>query len=593
MAQSLGNALTINRKLTISTLSVLLLLLVIGLITFERFTSLGEMLDTLDVRTEVQRKVLSINYDLASIHSQSYQIIAWASSGFSEDRMESQVKDIVDRLESTRKELAAMSEDETLADEHEALVAISESVILYADELVQGLDMATIDATTASMMMQSADRAFTTLKEQVATLVDLEEKSTMEVEEAAHVAMDSARFIIGILFCIAITVGLVLNLLIARSITSPARRIIDYAGKVAGGTLDARPEGDFSAEMADLRASIEAMVGNLKDKMAEADERSKEAAEQARKAQQAMDSAMAEKERVQGLLVVMSGVSEKAVSISSELASAAEELATQASEISNSSDIQRGRVQETSTSMEEMSATVLEVTKSASQAAEGSDAAREKAMEGAGIVGQVMAVTASVQTQAQEMSEGLAELGHRADAIGRIMEVINDIADQTNLLALNAAIEAARAGEAGRGFAVVADEVRKLAEKTMNATKEVGDAIRSIQEGTRESIASMKGASEAVGKNAVLARQAEDALAHIVELINSTADQVRSIATAAEEQSASAEEINRSTADVYRLSTETSDMISRSSEAIHVVAALAEQLQEIIAELERCKGDSG
>jgi methyl-accepting chemotaxis protein len=167
------------------------------------------------------------------------------------------------------------------------------------------------------------------------------------------------------------------------------------------------------------------------------------------------------------------------------------------------------------------------------------------------------------------------------------MNVISDIADQTNLLALNAAIEAARAGDAGRGFAVVADEVRKLAEKTMTATKEVGDAIRGIQEGARKNLGNVDRAVSTIEEATGLARQSGAALEEIVHLVEVATDQVRSIATASEEQSSASEEINRSVEEINRISSETASAMTQSAQAVGELATQAGQLRQLIETMKR------
>ena len=167
------------------------------------------------------------------------------------------------------------------------------------------------------------------------------------------------------------------------------------------------------------------------------------------------------------------------------------------------------------------------------------------------------------------------------------MNVISDIADQTNLLALNAAIEAARAGEAGRGFAVVADEVRKLAEKTMASTNDVGNAISAIQGSAGQSVAAMDKALAEVEKAAELAKQSGEALQGIVTKVEESADQVSAIATASEQQSATSDEINQSIVSVNEMSSQTAQAMGEASRAVSELARQAERMSELISEMKR------
>ena len=272
--------------------------------------------------------------------------------------------------------------------------------------------------------------------------------------------------------------------------------------------------------------------------------------------------------------------------IANRLSTATEELSAQVEQSSQGAQLQSKRVAETATAMEEMNATVLEVAKNASQAADTSDKARNKAQEGADIVRRVVRGIGQAQRRALDLKSGMTELGTQAQGIGQIMNVISDIADQTNLLALNAAIEAARAGEAGRGFAVVADEVRKLAEKTMNATKEVGQAIQAVQEATGRSVGNVEEAVTEIDQATGLADESGRALEEIVTLVEHSTDQVRSIATASEQQSAASEEINRSIEEVDRISMETAKAMNQSAKAVEEAARQAVTLKDLIADMQ-------
>ncbi|UZP68096.1 methyl-accepting chemotaxis protein [Desulfovibrio mangrovi] len=436
-------------------------------------------------------------------------------------------------------------------------------------------------AETANNVAASIEGLRETVRKVEPELEQLVETVLLLLDKRSH---DIAR----ITTVVELATGLVLALLIfwvIRSIVSNVSSLQQASRMVAEGHYDACSKISFTGELESLRQDIVDMVGELKNNMERAAQKEQDALEESRKANIATEEAHREKEHASTLLETMKDVASQAASIALELTSASDELSSQARIINDGSEIQKRQTEEVATAMEQMNATVLEVSNHASHAAGGAEEALKHAESGASIVNDVIKATTEAHSQSVALTTSLDELGERAEAIGQIMGVITDIADQTNLLALNAAIEAARAGEAGRGFAVVADEVRKLAEKTMNATGEVRSAILGIQEGTKTNIKAMHEASEVVRKSTELTKTAGDSLTSIVSITNSTADQMRSIATAAEEQSAASEQITRSTEEISNIAMKTSDNTVRASEAIHRLNELIQSLNHLIQRL--------
>ena len=250
----------------------------------------------------------------------------------------------------------------------------------------------------------------------------------------------------------------------------------------------------------------------------------------------------------------------------SHLQKAADTLNASLGDVRDKAGIAADRMAETATAMNEMNATVLEVAHNAEGAAEAATSVQGHAQDGAGIVLRTIQSMQSVQQQSSGLKGDMADLDKQAKDIGTVLTLIRDIADQTNLLALNAAIEAARAGEAGRGFAVVADEVRKLAEKTMSATREVETAIATIQEGTGKSSTTVDGTVTSIEEVGRMAEESGQSLERISNLAGDSSARVSAIAAAATEQSAASEEINRNIAEVNTLSAhiaEAMDMAAR------------------------------
>ena len=278
-------------------------------------------------------------------------------------------------------------------------------------------------------------------------------------------------------------------------------------------------------------------------------------------------------------------VANEAMDISNRVAAASEQLSAQVEQVSQGTEIQSERAASTATAMEEMNAAVLEVARNAGEASEQANETREKAEHGVNMVNRVIEAIRTVNVVASELEGDMQELGSQAEAIGGVMNVISDIADQTNLLALNAAIEAARAGEAGRGFAVVADEVRKLAEKTMSATTEVGSSIQGIQQSTTSNIARVAAAGKSVNEATELAGTSGTALQEILDLVARNSALIAGIATAAEEQSATSEEINNSVEEVNRIAGETASGMVESASAVQELSNMAQQLRTLLDRL--------
>jgi methyl-accepting chemotaxis protein len=269
-----------------------------------------------------------------------------------------------------------------------------------------------------------------------------------------------------------------------------------------------------------------------------------------------------------------------------ESADACALLAGNVAEALRGTEKQREYAAGSAAAMTQMSSAVINVASNASAAADNSREAKKNAECGAEIVHSTITAIEDMHRKTSSMQESMKILGKQVEGIGHVMGVITDIADQTNLLALNAAIEAARAGEAGRGFAVVADEVRKLAEKTMLATKEVSEVITGIQKSATDNIKSVEQAADMVEHSTELARSAGASLAQIVEHAADAAEKIGAIAASSEEQSAACEEINKDSDEIRRLAEANSVLMHQADSAMQDMNRLVTRLTDLLEELQ-------
>jgi methyl-accepting chemotaxis protein len=376
------------------------------------------------------------------------------------------------------------------------------------------------------------------IDEVVAAAMPWQLQQEAQATEIVQARINKIAFVSLVILGAATVVGLT----IARRITSRLSTIESCFQTISGGDLRIRIPVQGEDEVARLSRATNALLDNLE------------------------------------------GMIGRVAMVTEQLASAAVQLSATAVEISGGTARLTSRATHTAAAVEEMNATVGQVAQNSGKAACLARETVETAKDGGAVVSNTIEGMELLSDAVSSSSTIITELGKSSDQIGVIVGTIEDIADQTNLLALNAAIEAARAGEQGRGFAVVADEVRKLAERTTKATKEISDMIRQIQQDTRGAVDSMQHGKEKVSAGVDLANKTGQALTKIVRMVSESADMIQQIAVASEEQSTATQQI---AADIENVAQVTKDSAAGANES----AKACQDLSQIAIELQRLVGN--
>jgi twitching motility protein PilJ len=283
---------------------------------------------------------------------------------------------------------------------------------------------------------------------------------------------------------------------------------------------------------------------------------------------------------VEALRSLVTTINETAV----QVAAAAQETQATAMHLAEAAEHQAQQITSASAAINEIAVSIDEVSKNSAESADVAQRSVAIASKGAAVVRQTIQGMDSIRDQIQETSKRIKRLGESSQEIGSIVELINDIAEQTNILALNAAIQAASAGEAGRGFAVVADEVQRLAERASGATKRIETLVQTIQSDTNEAVSSMEQTTAEVVAGARLAEDAGLALGEIEKVSNDLADLIQNISEAARQQSAAATNISATMNVIQEITTQTSVGASQTAESIGNLAQLAADLRRSVAD---------
>jgi len=530
-------------KLLLSFTVMSIIVAVAGIISMRGASEMRDMIHTLFLdRLEPAVNLGNVSNRIASIRTGALLIINEPDASKKQSLYDKSMTDEkeIERLVDEYSKTYHIPEEKKVFEEFQpAWKAYNESrTRTYKLALEGKLDEAKHNAVT------DAAPKFRVVYEKLDRLFNIQGEVGKELYNKSDLDYKHARNIAIISMVIAISVSFGLGIILTKMIANPLNNGVNLAEAIAGGDLTQRIDPSMTNrndEIGQLMKSIDRMSSSLNEFIA--------------------------------------GV----VSSSSRIASASEQLSASATQIAKGTTSQTEKATTVAASAEEMSATVIEVAKNASGASESAKESNKLAQKGKTTVERTVEGMNGIAQSVEESASVITQLGNRSNEIGEIIKVIDDIADQTNLLALNAAIEAARAGEHGRGFAVVADEVRKLAEKTTKATKEIGGMISTIQDETGKAVTSMGEVTKEVSEEVKQAKDAGDALNEIAANVDKLTGLIQQIAVASEEQSAATDTISRDIQDIANTTKETSTSSTQIADASNDLAKLATELQGMLS----------
>jgi methyl-accepting chemotaxis protein len=534
--------LKISVKLLSGFVAVALIAGMIGLFGVSRVRSIQAAGREMFVQTKAVELIGSLSTNFQRLRSNLRDLILADSA--------QEINNYQQRVHEFQNKITDISADyeKTLTDveDRKLYKEFQDSMAVYMplQKRIETLAIANNDVEAIALLKGDAGKAAHGLMAVIERMVAAEVQAAVQLGKQNDAIANKAVIVTVALTAAGMLLAIVLGFLIAGRISRPMNNLALQAKRVAEGDLEFQVVQESQDEIGQLTGAFALMVHNLRQIIGKVKE-----------------------------------TSESLSSAASQLSSASDQMATGAEEVA----CQTGTV---ATASEQMAATSGEIAQNCLYAADGSRQANDKAVAGVAVVKETVAVMDRIARCVRSSADTVESLGVRSNQIGNIIGTIEDIADQTNLLALNAAIEAARAGEQGRGFAVVADEVRALAERTTRATREISEMIKSIQKETSGAVTAMNEGVSEVKKGTLEASRSGEALQEILNQIESVTTQVNQIATAAEEQTATTGEITTNIQQITDVVNETARGAQESAIAANQLTSLAHELKSLVGQFQ-------
>jgi methyl-accepting chemotaxis protein len=528
--------LKMRTKLLAGFLFMVVIALAIGVVGFVNTTNISDAMNAMYQGEQLHStRLQGLSTAFQRMHSEFLLVVLARTE---EERMASAQKAEI-RNEEVRKFAKEVEMGIRTEEEKTAFKTFSDAINVFSTQREEVVDLVTSSRLNKAkdLLYSNVETTRRLMHESLVKLVDINLESSRVAAEQSSTTAEQAKVAIVVVLGLGVLLGLLFGVFVARSVSQPIKAIVQ---SVENADLNTVFKSDRKDEIGDLMKSFDRFVETLKETLTRVIE-----------AAAAVASASAE---------ISAGTE--------EMAAGAQEQSSQAADVSSA--------------MEQMTRTILENSKNAAGTTETAKSARVAAERGGKVVQESINAMRKIAEVVLKSASTVRALGKSSDQIGDIVSVIDDIADQTNLLALNAAIEAARAGEQGRGFAVVADEVRKLAERTSTATKEIAEMIKKIQTDTTDAVVSMEAGTKEVNEGIRLADDAGNALSEIVEVFHRVTEKVAQIAAASEQQAASSEQISKNVEAISSVTHETASGIQEIARTAEDLNRLTESLQTLM-----------
>jgi methyl-accepting chemotaxis protein len=530
------------KKLLLSPLVVIVFFFIFAIVAYIGLQ--GQKLVISDIyqnRLQTSRETSIIISDIKDIHANIYRLLSWASANVDQKKVDNLGKDTLASIDTTVVAVEKILSSAKFSQEEKKYYQSSlEELKEYKAAAAKVVDMVAADFSVAATLMPQAESRFTALNKSLQDLMTFENSLSKMKYESSLRDFNKILIIFVSVFVIGIVLSLLVSFFMARLIISPIEQTINGIKDITRGDLTNRVKIESDDEIGEIAKHFNKSIDRLYDVITRVATSSNMVSEAANTLDKATE----------------------------QMATGVEQAATQVNSVATAS--------------EEMSSTSSEIAQNCAVAAKSSEKANNAAVTGESIIQETVMVMTRINRRVKESSDIIKKLGTRSDQIGEVVGLINDIADQTNLLALNAAIEAARAGEHGRGFAVVADEVRKLAERTTEATKDIGSTIEAMQFETKSAVNSMEEGVKEVETGAADTEKSGDALRDILKQINTVTGEINQIAVASEQQTATTDEIANNIQQISLVMHDTSKMIQENADAASQLSNLSKELQKIV-----------